>query len=113
MYFANYYLFAYEFIFLRDAIQTFRSTTARSQRSHVKDAILTFQFVARYADDEVIINRPFSTQPDLLFYNDQQHANVHGIYPTCLKLKASASEPFRVLYALDVTIKPAHESSGH
>ena len=112
MYFANYYLFAYEFIFLRDAIQTFRSTPARSQRSHVKDAILTFQFVSRYADDEVIINRPFSSQPELLFYNNQRHANIHGIYPTCLKLKASASEPFRVLHALDVTIKPAHESSG-
>ena len=112
MFFANDYLLAHEYIFLRDAIRAYTLATSSQQRKAIKTALQTFQFVARYADDEVIINRPFSQSPELLFYVDQQHAGIHGIYPVCLRLTASNTEPFRVLHALDVTIRPANGQSG-
>ena len=112
MYFANYYLFAYEYTFLRDAIQAYHSAALGGPRKLIRQAMQSFQFVGRYADDEVIINRPFLDSAESLLYVDQQHAGLHGIYPSSLNLVASGTPPFRVLHALDVTIKPAHETGG-
>ena len=74
MFFANDYLLAHEYIFLRDAIQAYTSATSSQQQKAIKTALQTLQF-ARYADDEVVINRPFSQSPELLFFVDQQHAS--------------------------------------
>ena len=61
MFFANDYLLAHEYnLNLRDAIQAYTSATSSQQRMAIKTALPTFQVVARYADDEVIFNRPFA-----------------------------------------------------
>ena len=112
MYFANFTLFFFEFMFFRDALVAFSAATAGLQRDTIKRCLLAFQFVARYADDEVIINRRPAHDVGCLFYTDQTHVGLHGIYPPSLRLKSSTIGQARVLHALDVEVLPANEVSG-
>ena len=112
MYMANYYLFAYEFMFFRDALQALSTTATRLHKAAIREALSAFQYVARYADDKAVINRLAAEATERLFYVDQFHAGVHGVYPTSLRLKSSTVHLGRVLHFLDVQVRPANEVAG-
>ena len=112
MYLANFYLLFWEFNFLRDALQVFSASADQLQRAAIRQAILAFHFVSRYADDAAIINRLPAYHVESLFYVDQVCHGVHGIYPSGLRLHSSTIEPARVLHILDIQVLPAHEVSG-
>lgn len=67
---------------------------------------------ARYADDVAFINRQATSELESLFYVDQSHFGIHGVYPTSLRLELSTVGLGRVLKLLDVEAFPASETSG-
>ena len=113
VFFANYYLFVYEYIFMRDAIQVHDALPPRSAlRLGVVRVLKAFKFTRRFVDDLSVITYE---NPDFVsgfLFNDQVQNGVHGIYPRPLVLNATTVQNGRILRSLDVEVFPANSVSG-
>lgn len=112
VFFTNYYLFVYEFIFMQDAIQTFNGATSRAQRWEVLRVLQAFRFTKRFVDDLSILTLTPPNFVENFLYVDQVHNGVHGIYPRPLVLHSTTVQNGRILRSLDVEVFPAHGVSG-
>ena len=109
---ANYYLFAYEYCFFRDALVVLNSSPSAVERGMVYAALEPFRFVVRFVDDLILISVTGPSTVERLLYVSQHFAGIHGIYPDCLVLVSSTVEGGRVLRALDVEVLPANTVCG-
>ena len=112
VYFANYYLFVYEYLFLRDAIQVYNSGN-RVVRRDVLNVLWAFKFTKRFVDDLSVLTKTEPRFLDNYLFNDQVDANgVHGIYPRPLVLHSTTVESGRILRSLDVEVFPENSVTG-
>ena len=112
VYFANYYLFCYEYQFFQDALQAFSQATDSLAKSAIRQAIGCFRFAVRFVDDEAVITWESADMVQGLHYDNVSHAGVHGLYPSFLRLHSTTIGVGRVLHVLDVEVLPANVVSG-
>ena len=112
VYFANKYLFVYEYLFLRDAIQVYNSGNHIVRRD-VLNVFRAFKFTKRFVDDLSVLTKTEPRFLDNYLFNDQVDANgVHGIYPRPLVLHSTTVESGRILRSLDVEVFPENSVTG-
>ena len=115
VYFANLYLFTYEWDFVHRLITVHAAPhTAPAQRVLALKALRAFQWVARYIDDLLIITSAGISMEfvSLFLYVEQPHQGLTGIYPPSLTLSSTSQPVGMTAKYMDVYLCLAFQHHG-
>ena len=103
-FFANLYLFMYEFNFFKQLLALNTPTSRR--------LLQAFRFSGRLIDDVNVITHEDKTFIQQYFYHNNVHAGIRGLYPSPLNLQDSSHANPHESNFLDLHIQPANGDHG-